>query len=135
MRRMFSLVHMVSQAQVCGAINSFKVDGLSKVTPTVYWLMPIGTESSVGDSATLHCAGARFAVDVKDSRFDALFTSPDFALDPTDPRYKATEGAQSIQEEAVSRRGAIPVVKKKMEGLSTKPQVSSTGLSKSGYKY
>ena len=73
-------------------------------------------------------------MDVKDSRFDALFTSPDFALDPTNPRFKATEGAKSIQKEAVSRRGAVPVVNEKLEGLSTKTQATSKGIHKHGHK-
>ena len=72
---------------------------------------------------------------MKDSRFDALFTSSDYALDPTDPRYKGTEGAKSIQKEAVSRRGAVPVIRKQsqglnegqLDGLSTRPQASAKG--------
>lgn len=42
---------------------------------------------------------------MNDRRFDALFTSPDFALDPTDPRYRASEGTKNIQKEAALRRG------------------------------
>ncbi len=73
------------------------------------------------------CAGSKFEVNVKDSRFDALFTSSDFALDPTDPRYKATEGAKSIQKEAVSRRGPTQALNKRSEGLSTKSQAAMKG--------
>jgi len=50
-------------------------------------------------------AGPGFKVDIGDQRFEALFTSPDFALDPTDPRFKAGDAAKSIQQESAKRRG------------------------------
>ena len=34
-----------------------------------------------------HAVAAKAALDVTDNRFSALFTQPQFALDPTDPRY------------------------------------------------
>ena len=43
-------------------------------------------------------------MDVSDSRFAALFTSPEFALDPTDPRFAASEGTQKILRETARRR-------------------------------
>ena len=49
-------------------------------------------------------AGSKLQLDSSDSRFDALFTSPDFALDPTDPQFAASDGAKKIQKEAASRR-------------------------------
>ena len=73
-------------------------------------------------------AGAKFAVDVKDTRFGALFTSPDFALDPTDPRYKATEGAKSIQKEAMSRRETGTAQKQLSNGPGKKPHATVKGM-------
>lgn len=48
-----------------------------------------------------------FNLDMNDERFGALFTSPDFALDPTDPRYKATESTRSIQSAAAHKKGSL----------------------------
>ena len=36
-----------------------------------------------------------FNVDLKDSRFDALFTSHHFAVDPSDPQYRYDESINS----------------------------------------
>lgn len=43
-------------------------------------------------------------MDVGDSRFAALYTSPEFALDPTDPRFKAGESSNAIIREAAQRK-------------------------------
>lgn len=45
-----------------------------------------------------------FQVDVKDPRFQAMFTSHLYNLDPSDPAYKKTKGTQSILEEKQKRR-------------------------------
>ncbi|KAA0722010.1 ESF1 -like protein ABT1-associated protein [Triplophysa tibetana] len=45
-----------------------------------------------------------FQVDVKDPRFQAMFTSHLYNLDPSDPAYKKTKGTQSILEEKLKRR-------------------------------
>ncbi|XP_074628281.1 ESF1 homolog [Acropora palmata] len=45
-----------------------------------------------------------FNVDLKDSRFDALFTSHHFAVDPSDPQYRKTKGMESILQERMRRR-------------------------------
>ncbi|XP_077574895.1 ESF1 homolog [Stigmatopora nigra] len=45
-----------------------------------------------------------FQVDVSDRRFEAMFTSHLFNLDPSHPSYKKTRGTQSIQEEKRRRR-------------------------------
>ena len=39
---------------------------------------------------------------VKDDRFQALFSSPDFALDPTDPRYKAEVHSHIVKKKPPS---------------------------------
>ncbi|KAL6481845.1 hypothetical protein MHYP_G00099250 [Metynnis hypsauchen] len=45
-----------------------------------------------------------FQVDVQDPRFQAMFTSHLYNLDPSDPAYKKTKGIQSILEEKQRRR-------------------------------
>jgi hypothetical protein len=46
-----------------------------------------------------------FKPDLDDPRFSGLFTSPDYALDPTDPRYgKAGTGAAVVASEVAKRR-------------------------------
>lgn len=46
----------------------------------------------------------KFQVDVQDPRFQAVFTSHLYNLDPSDPAYKKTKGTQSILEEKQKRR-------------------------------
>uniref|UniRef100_G3Q811 ESF1, nucleolar pre-rRNA processing protein, homolog (S. cerevisiae) n=1 Tax=Gasterosteus aculeatus aculeatus TaxID=481459 RepID=G3Q811_GASAC len=46
-----------------------------------------------------------FQVDVQDPRFQAMFTSHLFNLDPSHPSYKKTKATQSIQAEKHRRRG------------------------------
>jgi len=45
-----------------------------------------------------------FAVDVKDNRFSALYTSHLFNIDPADPKFKRTKGMEAIISEKASRR-------------------------------
>ncbi|PLN79583.1 hypothetical protein BDW42DRAFT_172566 [Aspergillus taichungensis] len=45
-----------------------------------------------------------FQVDVQDPRFSRLFESHEFAIDPTNPRFKATSGMQALLEEGRKRR-------------------------------
>lgn len=45
-----------------------------------------------------------FQVDVQDSRFQAMFTSHLYNLDPSDSAYKKTKATQSILEEKQRRR-------------------------------
>jgi len=40
-----------------------------------------------------------------DIRFSALFTRPEFALDPTDSRFKAVRSVEAIRRESAARRG------------------------------
>lgn len=49
--------------------------------------------------------GDQFQVDVKDTRFQAMFTSHLFNLDPSHPNYKKTTATQSILAEKQRRRG------------------------------
>lgn len=50
------------------------------------------------------CLSLRLQVDVKDPRFQAMFTSPLFNLDPTHPAYRNTRATQSILSEKQHRR-------------------------------
>lgn len=45
-----------------------------------------------------------FEVDVKDSRFVALFTSHHFNIDPTDPHYRKTKGTEALISEKLKRK-------------------------------
>jgi len=46
-----------------------------------------------------------FEMDVKDPRFSSLFESHEFAIDPTNPRFKGTEGMNALLEEGRRKRG------------------------------
>ncbi|KAF6211542.1 hypothetical protein GE061_012055 [Apolygus lucorum] len=46
----------------------------------------------------------KFEIDVKDSRFSALYTSHHFNIDPADPRFVRTEAAEKIIQEKQKRR-------------------------------
>eukprot|EP00795_Rhopilema_esculentum_P013292 gene13292-4129_t len=45
-----------------------------------------------------------FEIDVKDSRFNALFNSPDYILDPSDPQFKKTKAMEKLIQEKQKRR-------------------------------
>ncbi|KAI1647921.1 uncharacterized protein F4817DRAFT_96116 [Daldinia loculata] len=45
-----------------------------------------------------------FEMDVKDDRFKAVFDSHEFAIDPSNPRYKATPGMKQLLEERRKKR-------------------------------
>ncbi|KAM0325918.1 hypothetical protein ACHAQA_007221 [Verticillium albo-atrum] len=45
-----------------------------------------------------------FQMDVGDDRFKAVFESHEYAIDPSNPRYKATEGMQQLLEEGRKKR-------------------------------
>lgn len=48
-----------------------------------------------------------FKMDVTDDRFKAVFESHEYAIDPSNPKFKATEGMQQLLEESrKKRRGA-----------------------------
>lgn len=49
-------------------------------------------------------AGDDFNVDVSDPRFSRLYESHEFAIDPTNPRFKATSGMKNLLEEGRKRR-------------------------------
>ncbi|KAF4490339.1 Pre-rRNA-processing esf1 [Fusarium agapanthi] len=45
-----------------------------------------------------------FSMDVDDDRFKAVFESHEYAIDPSNPRFKATEGMQKLLEEGRKKR-------------------------------
>ncbi|OCK83595.1 hypothetical protein K432DRAFT_346789 [Lepidopterella palustris CBS 459.81] len=49
-------------------------------------------------------AGTDFQMDVKDPRFSRLFESHEFAIDPTNPRFSATDGMKALLEEGRRKR-------------------------------
>ena len=48
-----------------------------------------------------------FNVDLKDSRFDALFTSHHFAVDPSDPQYRLDQCTNSLYYSSVNRGSLV----------------------------
>lgn len=49
-------------------------------------------------------AGDDFQVDVADPRFASLYESHEYAIDPTNPKFKATSGMKALLEEGRKRR-------------------------------
>ncbi len=49
-------------------------------------------------------AGVLFQADLADPRFSGLFKSQDFAIDPTDPRFKQMGGDASALSAAVAKQ-------------------------------
>ncbi|KAI1416958.1 hypothetical protein F5Y13DRAFT_153452 [Hypoxylon sp. FL1857] len=49
-----------------------------------------------------------FEMDVKDDRFKAVFESHEFAIDPSNPKYKATHGMKQLLEERRKKRKNDP---------------------------
>jgi hypothetical protein len=47
-----------------------------------------------------------FKMDVEDPRFKAVFESHEFAIDPSNPKYKATQGMKKLLEEGRKKRKA-----------------------------
>lgn len=45
-----------------------------------------------------------FELNVADSRFSAVFSNPEFNIDPTDPHFKKTKGMEKLIEEKLKRR-------------------------------
>merc|ERR1719233_403474 len=69
-----------------------------------------------------------FNVDVSDSRFSALFSRPDFNIDPTDSNFKKTKNMEKIIEEKQKRIAQVDTVKADQSFKKQKldPDVSSS---------
>ncbi|KAE9978871.1 hypothetical protein EG327_007209 [Venturia inaequalis] len=51
--------------------------------------------------------GEAFKIDTQDPRFSALFESHEFAIDPSNPKFKKTEGMNAIMEEGRKKRALV----------------------------
>ncbi|CAD6222560.1 GSCOCG00001027001-RA-CDS [Cotesia congregata] len=47
----------------------------------------------------------KFEINVEDPRFTAVYDSPDFHIDPTDPHFRNTKGTELIRKEKFKRQG------------------------------
>ncbi|KAG8042449.1 hypothetical protein G9C98_005083 [Cotesia typhae] len=47
----------------------------------------------------------KFEINVEDPRFAAVYESPDFHIDPTDPHFRNTKGTELIRKEKFKRQG------------------------------
>ncbi|KAI1807212.1 hypothetical protein F4811DRAFT_507388 [Daldinia bambusicola] len=61
-----------------------------------------------------------FEMDVKDDRFKAVFESHEFAIDPSNPRYKATPGMKQLLEERRKKRKTDPDTVDAPQGQNSK---------------
>lgn len=63
-----------------------------------------------------------FAMDVQDSRFKAVFENHEFAIDPSNPKFKATQGMKKLLEEGRKKRkaGSDESPKEKQDQRSSK---------------
>ncbi|KAG7316043.1 hypothetical protein KOW79_020909 [Hemibagrus wyckioides] len=66
----------------------------------------------------------KFKVDLQDPRFQAMFTSHLYNLDPSDPAYKKTRGTQSILEEKQRRREEQQQQRSQQEALQNQEKPS-----------
>lgn len=60
--------------------------------------------------------GDRFEIDVQDPRFGAVFERSEFAIDPSHPKFKGTEGMKKILEEGRKKRLREEIVEFGEEG-------------------
>lgn len=76
-------------------------------------------------------AGKGFQPNLQDPRFKSLFTSADYALDPTDPRFQQIDGSKGVAKEVATQRqhhaaqrpaGARPVQAVGSNGLEVNTQ-------------
>lgn len=58
-------------------------------------------------AAIENAGGDGFEMDVADPRFAKLFENHEFAIDPTNPRYKGTEGMKKLLQEGRKKRDAV----------------------------
>ncbi|KLJ07128.1 hypothetical protein EMPG_17380 [Blastomyces silverae] len=63
-----------------------------------------GKKKGKKSDAVVELPPDNFKVDVKDDRFQRLWENHEFAIDPSNPRFKATEGMKALLEEGRKRR-------------------------------
>ncbi|KAN0043432.1 hypothetical protein ACTA71_011088 [Dictyostelium dimigraforme] len=66
-----------------------------------------------------------FKMDTKDERINKIFTNPDFAIDPTDPKFKRTTGMVELLSEKKNRR-QVEKEKEEKEILERRNKLNST---------
>jgi hypothetical protein len=80
-----------------------------------------------------------FKMDVKDPRFANMYDSHEFAIDPTNPKFKATSGMKAVLEESRKRRRArddgnddepVEETKKQRKGSSKRSDAEELDLKK-----
>jgi hypothetical protein len=75
-----------------------------------------GKKPPKGDAQDASLDDDRFKVDTADPRFARLFDSHEYAIDPTNPRFKGTKGMREVLEEGRRRRDKSQ--KQKQKGSS-----------------
>lgn len=73
--------------------------------------------------------GEAFKINTQDPRFSALFDSHEFAIDPSNPKFKRTEGMNAIMEEGRKKRAAV---RDEDEGGSRKPNKKAKTAASNG---
>ena len=68
-------------------------------------------------------AGDNFSVDVEDNRFSAMFSQPDYNIDPTNPSFKKTKNMEKIIGEKQKRITSGLVSEEKTLVTSKKPKL------------
>ena len=68
-----------------------------------------------------------FQMNVKDPRFSRLFESHEFAIDPTNPRFKGTEGMKALLEEGRQKRKLVEDKEAGDSGLVKKVKATESG--------
>jgi hypothetical protein len=63
-----------------------------------------GNKGKIGKEEAGRVGQEGFEMDVGDERFERVFEDGDFAIDPTNPRYRGTEGMRRLLEEGRKRR-------------------------------
>ncbi|EFR00163.1 hypothetical protein MGYG_03168 [Nannizzia gypsea CBS 118893] len=72
-----------------------------------------------------------FEMNVKDPRFQSLFESHEYAIDPTNPRFKQTKGMNTLLEEGRKRRRNVDDTGSNEEKSGDKPKKSKKSKSSS----
>lgn len=67
-----------------------------------------------------------FKINVNDPRFSRLFENHEYAIDPTNPRFRNTEGMKTLLEEGRKRRGQSQGEKHEMDGVNSKDDIKQS---------
>lgn len=80
----------------------------------------------------LYISAIVLQVDIQDPRFQAMYTSHLYNLDPSDPAYKKTKATQSILEEKLRRREGHRSQEETLQSKATqeKPKAETSSTTK-----